>query len=249
MNEVEEWNTAYVFRSLADPEVWEQTEASAYNLRKYRKETLTKDLNPVRPDANSPASGVFREAVVNGDIEYADKNQEIDASTIPLSAESQQNPENDLDSNQENINAPRVLSFVDKEVIAHAFSPEGLLGTLYEDYETREEQREMALAVHKAISQSCNLAVEAGTGVGKSMAYLVPLVYAAKENGITVGVATKTNALLDQLVHKELPLLSSALGITYAPLKGFNHYPCLRKVETLIKQGPKENNHLQKTAP
>ena len=110
---------------------------------------------------------------------------------------------------------------------------------MYEDYETREEQREMALAVHKAISQSCNLAVEAGTGVGKSMAYLVPLVFAAKENGITVGVATKTNALLDQLVHKELPLLSSALGITYAPLKGFNHYPCLRKVETLIKQGPK----------
>lgn len=230
------------FRSLADPEVWEQTEASAYNLRKYRKETLTKDLNPVRPDANSPASGVFGEAVVNGNTEYTDKNQEIDASTIPLTAESvesQQNPENNLDSNQENINAPRVLSFVDKEVIAHAFSPEGLLGTLYEDYETREEQREMALAVHKAISQSCNLAVEAGTGVGKSMAYLVPLVYAAKENGITVGVATKTNALLDQLVHKELPLLSSALGITYAPLKGFNHYPCLRKVETLIKQGPK----------
>ena len=242
MSEVEEWNTAYVFRSLADPEVWEQTEASAYNLRKYRKETLTKDLNPVRPDANSPASGVFGEAVVNGNTEYTDKNQEIDASTIPLTAESvesQQNPENNLDSNQENINAPRVLSFVDKEVIAHAFSPEGLLGTLYEDYETREEQREMALAVHKAISQSCNLAVEAGTGVGKSMAYLVPLVYAAKENGITVGVATKTNALLDQLVHKELPLLSSALGITYAPLKGFNHYPCLRKVETLIKQGPK----------
>ena len=131
------------------------------------------------------------------------------------------------------------MSFVDKEVIAHAFSPEGLLGRLYEDYETREEHREMALAVHKAISQSCNLAVEAGTGVGKSMAYLVPLVFAAKENGITVGVATKTNALLDQLVHKELPLLSSALGITYAPLKGFNHYPCLRKVETLIKQGPK----------
>ena len=177
-----------------------------------------------------------------GNTEYTDKNQEIDASTIPLTAESvesQQNPENNLDSNQENINAPRVLSFVDKEVIAHAFSPEGLLGTLYEDYETREEQREMALAVHKAISQLCNLAVEAGTGVGKSMAYLVPLVYAAKENGITVGVATKTNALLDQLVHKELPLLSSASGITYAPLKGFNHYPCLRKVETLIKQGPK----------
>lgn len=57
-----------------------------------------------------------------------------------------------------------------------------------------------------------------------AMAYLVPLALAAQKNGITVGVATKTNALLDQLVHKELPLLSKALGITYAPLKGFSHY-------------------------
>ena len=94
----------------------------------------------------------------------------------------------------------------DKEVIAACLqSRRTPWKIVIEDYETREEQREMALAVHKAISQSCNLAVEAGTGVGKSMAYLVPLVFAAKENGITVGVATKTNALLDQLVHKELP--------------------------------------------
>ena len=62
------------------------------------------------------------------------------------------------------------------------------------------------------------------------MAYLVPLALAAKKNGITVGVATKTNVLLDQLVHKELPLLSDELGITYSALKGFTHYPCMRKV-------------------
>ena len=39
-------------------------------------------------------------------------------------------------------------------------------------------------------------------------------------------------------MHKELPLLSKALGITYAPLKGFSHYPCLRKVDSLVNQGP-----------
>lgn len=130
------------------------------------------------------------------------------------------------------------LEFASSEEISEAFSETGLLGSLYSEYEPREEQREMALAVNHALESSRNLAVEAGTGVGKSMAYLVPLALAAQKNGITVGVATKTNALLDQLVHKELPLLSKALGITYAPLKGFSHYPCLRKVDTLASQGP-----------
>lgn len=102
----------------------------------------------------------------------------------------------------------------------------------------RQEQIEMALAVNHALATSTNLAVEAGTGVGKSMAYLVPLAYAARYNSITVGVATKTNALLDQLVNKELPLLQSALDITYAPLKGFTHYPCNRKINRLVEQGP-----------
>lgn len=202
MNEVEEWNTAYVFRQLADPQVWEELKGKAYKLRLHRKESLTKNLASMRPDANSPASGIYSDA--------KHETSETD-----------------------------VLSFVDKKVIAAAFSPEGLLGSLYKDYETRNEQKEMAIAVHEALSQSRNLAVEAGTGVGKSMAYLIPLAYAAKENGITVGVATKTNALLDQLVHKELPLLHKALGITYAPLKGFSHYPCLRKIETLVNRGPK----------
>lgn len=129
------------------------------------------------------------------------------------------------------------LEFATPEDIKAAFSEEGLMGGLYADYEPRDEQREMALAVNKALSTSRNLVVEAGTGVGKSMAYLVPLALAAKKNGITVGVATKTNVLLDQLVHKELPLLSDELGITYSALKGFTHYPCMRKVENLANQG------------
>ena len=135
------------------------------------------------------------------------------------------------------VSAGKPLEFASDEEISAAFSEDGLLDSLYVDYEPRAEQREMALAVNHALSQGRNLAVEAGTGVGKSMAYLVPLAYAAQKNAITVGVATKTNALLDQLVNKELPLLSSALGITYAPLKGFTHYPCLRKVDALDRQG------------
>lgn len=133
----------------------------------------------------------------------------------------------------------RTITFPSADEVAAAFSPDGLVGGLYEDYEERAEQTEMACAVRDAFATSTNLCVEAGTGVGKSMAYLVPAALTARMNDIAVGVATKTNALLDQLVYKELPLLSAALDgqLTYAPLKGFSHYPCLRKVDRLVEGG------------
>ena len=127
------------------------------------------------------------------------------------------------------------------EDVDDAFSANGLVGSLYGNYEPRPEQRTMARAIADAFAENHNLVVEAGTGVGKSMAYLLPSAILATRNGITVGVATKTNALLDQLVFHELPALDEALasegGITYAALKGFSHYLCLRKVAALASAG------------
>ena len=135
------------------------------------------------------------------------------------------------------------LQFADAEGIAKAFAAEGLVGSSYDDYEARNEQVEMSQAVSHAFKTSRNLVVEAGTGVGKSMAYLVPAVLAAKASGITIGIATKTNNLLDQLVNKELPLLDEALreegGVSFVPLKGFTHYPCLLQVDRVLREGPK----------
>ena len=138
------------------------------------------------------------------------------------------------------------LKFPDSDAIENAFSKEGLLGHLYNDYEPREEQRMMAQSIRDAFASSENLAIEAGTGVGKSMAYLVPAALFARANSVGVGVATKTNSLLDQLVYQELPALSQALeqesgeetGLTWAPLKGMSHYPCLRKISRLVDNGP-----------
>lgn len=126
-----------------------------------------------------------------------------------------------------------VVSPVTEEVVGRAFKADGLVGSLYEDFEARPEQITMATAVAQALSSSTDLVVEAGTGVGKSMAYLLPMALFAKANGITCGVATKTNALTDQLVSHELPALAEALpdGLTFTSLKGYDHYPCLRKVE------------------
>lgn len=137
----------------------------------------------------------------------------------------------------------RQLSFPTAKEVADAFTADGLVGRLYARYEQRSEQAAMAEGVREAFENSQNLVVEAGTGVGKSMAYLVPAALLAQRNDITVGVATKTNALLDQLVNKELPLLSEALvkqggrSLSYAPLKGFSHYLCLRRVSNLVAAG------------
>ncbi len=150
-----------------------------------------------------------------------------------------------LDADKEGV-AP--LIFPSAKGVVEAFGPDGIVGSMYEQYEPREEQLEMALGVRKSFETSLNLMVEAGTGVGKSMAYLVPSSMLAYDNEVTVGVATKTNALLDQLIYKELPLLSAALkesgytkegkDLTFASLKGFSHYPCLRKVKSLVDEGP-----------
>lgn len=139
----------------------------------------------------------------------------------------------------------RELVFPTAEDILDAFSDTGLVGSLYDEFEPRAEQLAMAEAVRDAFASSTNLMVEAGTGVGKSMAYLVPSALTAQTNNITAGVATKTNALLDQLVYHELPSLAASLSaaypdrptLTYAPLKGFSHYPCLRKIDRLVAEG------------
>ncbi len=144
---------------------------------------------------------------------------------------------------QETADKKAELVFPSKEEIESAFSQSGLVSTLYEEYEARFEQLEMAQAVRQAFATSTNLMVEAGTGVGKSMAYLVPAALTACANNIPIGIATKTNALLDQLVCRELPALANALeptrSLTFTALKGFSHYPCLRKIERVVSEGAK----------
>jgi ATP-dependent DNA helicase DinG len=109
---------------------------------------------------------------------------------------------------------------------------------MYENYEPRPEQLSMALEVRDALATSTHRTIEAGTGVGKSIAYLLPEVLFAQRNNVTVGIATKTNALTDQLVSHELPALSHALpnGLTFHSLKGYEHYPCLHRLDRAVAE-------------
>ena len=131
------------------------------------------------------------------------------------------------------------LVYPDEEQVRQAFTAQGTVGKMYAGYEPRDEQVQMSLAVTRAFRDGVPAALEAGTGVGKSIAYLLPSVLLARANGITVGVATKSNALADQLINRELPLLAKALGekVEYTALKGFDNYPCLRKVAHLLRVG------------
>ena len=126
-----------------------------------------------------------------------------------------------------------------REEVAREFTPEGLAGRMYENFESRPDQLEMACEVRDALAEGTHRALEAGTGVGKSLAYLVPEVLFAQRNNLTVGVATKTNALTDQLVAHELPALAKSLpdGLAFTSLKGYDHYPCLLRLDRAVTQG------------
>ena len=129
------------------------------------------------------------------------------------------------------------LDMPSADELAEAYGPDGLVRGMYDSYEPRAEQLAMAEEVRCALATSTHRAIEAGTGVGKSMAYLVPLAEAARRNNITVGVATKSNNLTDQLMYHELPRLAASLpgGLSFCALKGYDHYPCLRKLERLAR--------------
>jgi ATP-dependent DNA helicase DinG len=94
--------------------------------------------------------------------------------------------------------------------------------------EARLGQEEMATAITEAIEKGRHLVVEAGTGTGKSLAYLVPLV----ESGRKVVIATATKALQDQLATKDLPFVQAHIGtpFTWAVLKGRNNYLCVQRL-------------------
>ena len=129
------------------------------------------------------------------------------------------------------------LKLPSREEIETSFTPGGLVNRMYPGYEPRAEQVQMAAEVRDALATSTHRVIEAGTGVGKSIAYLVPFTEAAKRNNITVGIATKSNNLADQLIYHELPRLARELpgGLSFCALKGYDHYPCLRKLERLSR--------------
>ncbi|MEA3346092.1 MAG: helicase C-terminal domain-containing protein [Chloroflexota bacterium] len=130
---------------------------------------------------------------------------------------------------------PRAL---DTEALARMLEQGGVFARQFPGYEHRPQQIEMLRAVAEAFNQGRHLLVEAGTGVGKSIAYLLPAVYFAAKNSEHVVISTNTINLQDQLYHKDIPDLKRLLDIEFqaALVKGRGNYLCLSRLDALRNQ-------------
>lgn len=124
-------------------------------------------------------------------------------------------------------------------MIAKTFSQHGALGKAIPGFQGRQAQVDMALAVAKAIENQSQLVVEAGTGTGKTFAYLVPALLSGKK----VIISTGSKNLQEQLFHRDLPLMVEALGFygQVALLKGRANYLCLDRLSRQMV----ESHHAQ----
>ena len=138
------------------------------------------------------------------------------------------------------------------ERVRRFFSEKGPLSKA-KNFEFRPQQQEMAARVAQALEEEQHLIVEGGTGVGKSLGYLVPSVLFALERHKKAIVSTHTINLQEQLLHKDIPILKKVLSVEFeaALMKGRQNYLCPRRLERALQNeqelftGP-ERNELQR---
>jgi len=123
--------------------------------------------------------------------------------------------------------------FSENGVLRHAADQAGFM------YEHRPQQSAMARAVADALEGPSHLVVEAGTGVGKSFAYLVPYIYYATQKKKQVLVSTYTISLQEQLIYKDIPFLREHMGVPFKSVlvKGRSNYLCWRRFSRALSMG------------
>jgi ATP-dependent DNA helicase DinG len=134
------------------------------------------------------------------------------------------------------------------ERVREFFSESGPLSKA-KNFEFRPQQQEMAAAVANALEEERHLVIEAGTGVGKSLAYLMPAILLAIEQHKKAIVSTHTINLQEQLLYKDIPILQKILPVEFkaALIKGRQNYLCPRRLERALQQanelftGPEQN--------
>jgi DNA polymerase-3 subunit epsilon/ATP-dependent DNA helicase DinG len=129
---------------------------------------------------------------------------------------------------------------LNSDEVASVLEYGGPFSKYFKGYEQRPQQVEMLRSITDAFSNGQHLLVEAGTGTGKSFAYLVPAALFAIQNQTRVVISTNTINLQDQLVNKDLPDLCQALDLDlrFTVLKGRANYLCPRRFETFRQRGP-----------
>ncbi|MGR3175817.1 MAG: ATP-dependent DNA helicase [Candidatus Scalindua sp.] len=142
-------------------------------------------------------------------------------------------------------------------LIENVLGKNGIIANKLDSYELRPQQMDMALTIEKSIEENKHLIIEAGTGVGKSMAYLIPFIFWTVRNKKKVVISTYTKTLQEQLINKDLPFLRNALrsandnntrqndlpgqeekfDFSYTLCVGGQNYLCLRRFNQLQMHG------------
>ncbi|MHB8874947.1 MAG: helicase C-terminal domain-containing protein [Myxococcaceae bacterium] len=151
---------------------------------------------------------------------------------------------------RERTRAPESRGAVGDGEVEALLGPGGAMEAVVPGFESRPGQLEMARAVAHTLSAGGVLAVEAGTGTGKSLAYLGPAALFASGSGSRVAIAPHTKALQDQLIEKDLPRLHRATGgaFSYAVLKGQGNYLCRRRALEVTAPGDRGQEHGDRAA-
>ncbi|MBM7555503.1 ATP-dependent DNA helicase [Halanaerobacter jeridensis] len=140
---------------------------------------------------------------------------------------------------------------ITEENIKDYFKPQGRLDSFLDDYEYREQQETMALEISRVFKQKKHLLVEAGTGTGKSFAYLVPSILLALAEEEQIVISTNTINLQEQLINQDIPFLQNLYNLNCKAVlaKGRGNYLCLRRFnhyQTASKLSDKEMKQLTK---
>ena len=135
---------------------------------------------------------------------------------------------------------------IDVEALVGLLDNDGPLSGVFPEYEYRPQQIEMLQAVAQAFNEKGHLLVEAGTGTGKSLAYVLPAIEWAVQNEQRVVISTNTINLQEQLANKDLPELTKALyEFRYQVLKGRSHYLCRHQLRALRRRGPATEDEMR----
>ena len=136
---------------------------------------------------------------------------------------------------------------LDEDELSSILEPGGEFSKYFKNFEYRTQQVDMLRSVSSAFTNQNHLMVEAGTGTGKSFAYLIPAAFWALQNNHRVLISTNTIALQDQLINKDIPDLCSALDIPLRSvvIKGRANYLCPRRLETFRFRGPENKEEMR----
>ncbi len=198
---------------------------------------IIREINRILEPVDWPLKGIFQEAERN--IFFSSWSNRISSSLrVEDHLRAFQRKEREEDVFWRAPGDREEEGYLDIEEISDILALDGAMAELLADYEYRPQQIEMVQEVCQAFNRGRHLVVEAGTGVGKSFAYLAPAIFWAVMNKEKVVVSTNTKNLQEQLYYKDIPLLKQAIPLPFRSvlLKGRDNYLCLRKWQLLRQE-------------